>query len=134
MGISDRSSGVCSSDLAGLGGPVAPEAVKRYSLRTHYGPVFGTATVNGEPVAISTERSTFLSDVDTAAPFALLTTTGRKMNEKRFKQLFNSMTSTFNWLYLDSKDLAYIPSGLYRSEERRVGKKWVSTCRSGGSP
>src|SRR3546814_1909863 len=35
------------------------------------------------------------------------------MNEKRFKQLFNSMTSTFNWLYLDSKDLAYIQSGLY---------------------
>src|SRR3546814_2074269 len=24
-----------------LGGPVAPEAVKRYILRTHYGPVFG---------------------------------------------------------------------------------------------
>lgn len=96
-----------------LGGPVAPEAVKRYILRTHYGPVFGTATVNGEPVAISTERSTFLSDIDTAAPFALLTTTGKKMNEKRFKQLFNSMTSTFNWLYVDSKDLAYIQSGLY---------------------
>src|SRR3546814_17445484 len=27
-----------------LGGPVAPEAVKRYILRTHYGPVFGTAS------------------------------------------------------------------------------------------
>ena len=94
-----------------LGGPVQPEAVKRYTLRTHYGPVFGTATVNGEPVAISTQRSTFLSDVDTAAPFALLTTTGRKMTQQRFKQLFNSMTSIVNWLDVDSKDLAYIHAG-----------------------
>ena len=96
-----------------LGGPTQPEAVKRYILRTHYGPVFGTALVNGEPVAISTERSTFLSDVDTAAPFALLTTTGKAMTQQRFKQLFNSMTSTFNWLYVDNHDLAYIQSGLY---------------------
>src|SRR3546814_12789283 len=72
-----------------LGGPVAPEAVKRYILRTHYGPVFGTATVNGEPVAISTERSTFLSDVHTAAPFAMLPTPGRKMKEKPFNKLVN---------------------------------------------
>jgi hypothetical protein len=35
------------------------------------------------------------------------------MTQQRFKQLFNSMTSTFNWLYIDSKDLAYIQSGLY---------------------
>ena len=96
-----------------LGGAQMPEAVKRFVIRTHYGPVFATATVNGVPVAISTQRSTFLSDVDTAAPFALLTTTGTPMTEKRFKQLFNTMTSTFNWLYTDKKDLAYIQSGLY---------------------
>ncbi|TXH03848.1 MAG: hypothetical protein E6R07_10580 [Nevskiaceae bacterium] len=96
-----------------LGGPAQPEAVKRFVIRTHYGPVIATATVNGVPVAISTERSTFLSDVDTAAPFALLTTTGKPMTQQRFKQLFNSMTSTFNWLYVDKQDLAYIQSGLY---------------------
>jgi acyl-homoserine lactone acylase PvdQ len=96
-----------------LGGQPFPETVKRYVLRTHYGPVFGTATVNGEPVAISTQRSTFFADVDTAAPFALLTTTGAPMTHTRFKQLFNSMTATFNWLYADSKDIAYIQSGLY---------------------
>lgn len=96
-----------------LGGPQYPETVNRYVLRTHYGPVIGTATVQGEPVVISTQRSTFLSDVDTAAPFALLTTTGMKMDHTRFKKLFNSMTATFNWLYADSKDIAYIQSGLY---------------------
>lgn len=96
-----------------LGGPTMPEAVKRYVLRTHYGPVTATATVNGEPVAISEQRSTFAGDVDTVIPFALATTQGLQMTEQRFKQLFNSMTSTFNWIYSDRNDLAFIQSGLY---------------------
>lgn len=96
-----------------LEGPPNPQTVTRYVLRTHYGPVSGTATVSGEPVAVSRQRSTFLADVDTAAPFALLTTTGLAMDHTRFKKLFNSMTATFNWLYADSKDIAYIQSGLY---------------------
>ena len=96
-----------------LGGPAQGENVTRYILRTHYGPVTATALYKGEPVAISEQRSTFFGDVDTTAPFALLTTTGLKMNNKIFKQLFNSMTSTFNWIYADNHDLAYIQSGLY---------------------
>lgn len=96
-----------------LGGPTQGDDVKRYILRTHYGPVTATATVNGQPVAISEQRSTFYGDVDTTAPFALLTTTGLKMNHTIFKQLFNSMSSTFNWIYSDSRDLAMIQSGLY---------------------
>ncbi len=90
-----------------------PETVRRYILRTHYGPVFATATVKGVPVAVSTQRSTFMSDVDTAAPFALLTTTGLPMDHLRYRKLFNSMTATFNWLYTDENDIAYIQSGLY---------------------
>lgn len=104
---------------AGGLGPLDPnchligEDVERFILRTHYGPVTATATVQSQPVAISEQRSTFFGDVDTTAPFALLTTTGLKMNQQTFKQLFNSMTSTFNWIYADSHDLAYIQSGLY---------------------
>lgn len=96
-----------------LGGGPTPETVSRYVIRTHYGPVFATATVNGEPVAISTQRSTFLADVDTAIPFGLLTAQGVDMDHTRFKKLFNSMTATFNWLYADEEDVAYIQSGLY---------------------
>ncbi len=96
-----------------LGGPPIPEQVTRRILRTHYGPVTHTATVNGAPVAISEQRSTFFGDVDTTAPFALLTTTGKAMTHTRFKQLFNSTTSTFNWIYVDKHDLAFIQSGLY---------------------
>jgi len=101
-----------AASLASGGGP-SPENVARFVLRTHYGPVVATATVRGAPVAISIQRSTFLSDVDTAAPFALLTTTGRAMSHPRFKQLFNSMTSVFHWAYVDSRDAGYFQSGLY---------------------
>ena len=96
-----------------LGGSPTPETVKRLVLRTHYGPVTATATVNGEPVVISEQRTTFNGDVDTTAPFALLTTQGLRMTHTKFKELFNSMTSTFNWIYSDSRDLAFIQSGLY---------------------
>jgi acyl-homoserine lactone acylase PvdQ len=96
-----------------LGGPTQADTVTRYILRTHYGPVIATATLNGAPVAISEQRSTFFGDVDTTAPFALLTSTGTPMTHTRFKQLFNSTTSTFNWIYTDNKDLAFIQSGLY---------------------
>ncbi|MFP5305764.1 MAG: penicillin acylase family protein, partial [Gammaproteobacteria bacterium] len=44
-----------------LGGPPQPEVVTRYVLRTHYGAVSGTATVGGEPVVVSRQRSTFLA-------------------------------------------------------------------------
>lgn len=96
-----------------LGGLPIPQTVNRRVLRTHYGPVFATATVNGEPVAISTQRSTFLADVDAALPFGLMTTRGVDMSADRFQKLFNSMTATFNWVYADDQDIAYIQSGLY---------------------
>jgi acyl-homoserine lactone acylase PvdQ len=95
-----------------LGGPTGAETVRRYVLRTHYGPVFATATVDGEPVAISRQRSTFFGELDTALPFALATTPTVK-NAADFQRVFNSMTGTFNWIYVDHRDVGYIHSGLY---------------------
>lgn len=95
-----------------LGGPALPQTVKRYVLRTHYGPVFATATVNGAPVAISQQRSTFFDEVGTIAPFSLAAT--KVVHDaKSFQQLFNGVTGTFNWLYVDRDHVGYIHSGLY---------------------
>lgn len=96
----------------GLGGPLLAQPVSRYVLRTHYGPVFATATVDGEPVAISQQRSTFFDELGTIAPFALASTRVIRDAES-FKQVFNGVTGTFNWLYVDADDVAYIHSGLY---------------------
>jgi acyl-homoserine lactone acylase PvdQ len=95
-----------------LGGPALPETVDRHILRTHYGHVFATATVNGEPVAISSQRSTFFDELGTTAPFVLLTS-NIAMDHPTFKKLFNSMTASFNWMYTDENDLGYFHSGLY---------------------
>lgn len=94
------------------GGSATPEQVERYILRTHYGPVLATATVGGAPVAISIQRSTFFGELETAPPFALATTRTVK-NAQSFQQLFNSVTGTFNWLYVDKSDIGYIHSGLF---------------------
>ncbi len=95
-----------------LGGPVLPQAVRRFVLRTHYGPVFATATVGGAPVAISQQRSTFFDEIGTIAPFALAST--RVVHDATsFQQLFNGVTGSFNWLYVDEDDVGYIHSGLY---------------------
>ena len=109
----DRWSAPATPASIALGGPAIQQDVERFILRTHYGPVIATALVNGEPVAISTQRSTFMADIDTAAPFSMMMTTGENMTGQRFRELFNSMTSTFNWLYTDAKEISFIMSGLY---------------------
>lgn len=96
-----------------LGGPTGAEEISRFILRTHYGPVLATAEVDGEPVVISSQRSTFMADVDAVIPFATMANNGERMNAERFFELFNSMTSTFNWSYVDRNDIGFIQSGLY---------------------
>ncbi|WP_394849514.1 penicillin acylase family protein [Pendulispora brunnea] len=110
-----------SLSLNGLNGPVPqlPQVASRYVLRTHYGPVFATAMVGGEPVAVSIQRSTFFGELDTAAPFALTSTRVVK-DAASFQRLFNGITGTFNWLYVDKNDIGYIHSGLY--PQRDIGQ------------
>ncbi len=99
------------ASIAGLGGSLAPASVHRYVLRTHYGPVFATATVNGAPVAISSQRSTFFGELDTTAPFAL-TSTPTVHGVSSFQHLLNGYSGTFNWLYVDKQDVGYSATGL----------------------
>jgi len=95
-----------------LGGAPQPQRVKRSVVRTHYGPVFATATVRGEPVALSLQRSTFFGELETAPPFALATTNIVEDFDS-FRKLFNSVSGSFNWMYVDAEDAAVFHSGLY---------------------
>ena len=94
------------------GGPSQAETIVRHVLRTHYGNVFATATVGGVPVVASRQRSTFGAELHTSIPFALVATPVVH-DASSFQRLYNGITGTFNWLYVDSKDVAYIHSGLY---------------------
>jgi acyl-homoserine lactone acylase PvdQ len=94
------------------GGASQAQTVTRHVLRTHYGNVFASATVGGVPVVVSRQRSTFGAELHTSIPFALAATSVVH-DAHSFQQVFNGITGTFNWLYVDTKDLAYIHSGLY---------------------
>ncbi|HVT36557.1 MAG TPA: penicillin acylase family protein, partial [Nevskiaceae bacterium] len=96
----------------GSGGGPQPAAIQRNILRTHYGPVFATATVNGAPVVISTQRSSFYGELDSSGPIAFASTP-LVHDAASFQHLFNGITGTFNWLYVDKKDVGYIASGLF---------------------
>jgi acyl-homoserine lactone acylase PvdQ len=99
------------ASVAGLGGSAYPQTVHRYILRTHYGPVFATATVQGVPVAISLQRSNYFDELTGAATFALVSTP-TVHGVSSFQHLLNGYTGTFNWLYVDKQDIGYIATGL----------------------
>ncbi len=88
------------------------QRVTRNVLRApDYGPVFATATVEGAPVALVVQRSTFFGEVDSVRPF-LATARNDMVDPDAFFDVFNSLTGTFNWFYVDASNIAYFNSGL----------------------
>ncbi len=88
------------------------QRVTRNVLRApDYGPVFATATVGGAPVALVVQRSTFFGEVDSVRPF-LATARNDMVDPEAFFDVFNSLTGTFNWFYVDASNIAYFNSGL----------------------
>ena len=93
--------------LAAGGGQLAREVT---FLQTVHGPVSGTVTVHGRPYAVALERSTrgdeprgelALSDLDS----------DRVHNPEEFFRAVNQFGTTFNWPYIDSRQIAYFSSG-----------------------
>ncbi len=80
--------------------------------RTSHGNVFARATVAGAPVALVVERSTFNHEIEAAPGFALLNT-GKAPHPPTFRRAMSFMNGTFNWLWLDGRDVAYFHSGRY---------------------
>jgi Penicillin amidase len=75
-----------------------------------HGPVSGTVTVHGRPYAVALDRSTrgdepagelALSDLDS----------NRVHSPQEFFRAVNQFGTTFNWPYIDSKQIAYFSSG-----------------------
>jgi acyl-homoserine lactone acylase PvdQ len=77
---------------------------------TVHGPVVGYATVSGTKVAISSERSTRGRELLAAIPFEQLNA-GVVHSAKSFIKTMSTFELTFNWFYVDSKDIAMFSSG-----------------------
>jgi acyl-homoserine lactone acylase PvdQ len=75
-----------------------------------HGPVIGTATSNGAPVALTSKRSTFGRDGLNLAALKDMTE-GDADSPERFFEAANKFGFTFNWGYANREDIAYYASG-----------------------
>jgi hypothetical protein len=80
-----------------------------YNVSVH-GPVFATATVNGQPYALSRRRSTFGRDALNLAALKDMTE-GLATSPARFWNIADEFGFTFNWAYVSRRKTAYFSSG-----------------------
>jgi len=81
----------------------------RYPVSVH-GPMIGTATSNGMPIALTRKRSTFGRDGLNLAGLKDMTE-GDAATPERFWEAANKFGFTFNWGYMSRSDIAYFSSG-----------------------
>ena len=79
--------------------------------RSVHGPVIGTATSNGQPIALTRQRSTFAKDGLNLGALKDMTE-GKATTPDRFFRIANQFGFTFNWAYASHDTTAYFSSGL----------------------
>ena len=77
---------------------------------TEHGPIVGTATVDGTPVALSRQRSTFGRDGLNLKALKDMTE-GEAETPEDFHEIADQFEFTFNWAYASRTDTAYYSSG-----------------------
>ncbi|MCW2546547.1 MAG: hypothetical protein JWN96_1007, partial [Mycobacterium sp.] len=80
-------------------------------LRTRHGIVQYRSTVDGTPVAVVTERSTYGHEVDSTIGFTQMNDPAAIKSAKDFDDAFSKVNFTFNWFYVDTRDIASFTSG-----------------------
>ncbi len=96
--------------LPNLGAQAAPKRVSFLVLRTDHGIVRLRTTVRGRPVAVVTQRSTYMHEADSVLGFVHLNDPGFVRDAKSFMKAAAGIQYTFNWYYADDKDIAYYSS------------------------
>jgi len=83
------------------------------SYRTVHGPVYARGTVHGKKVAFARARATYFHEADSALGFQQLNDPGFTRNATAFQHAASNINFSFNWFYVDSRDIAYYASGWY---------------------
>jgi len=96
----------------GAGSQNPPRTYEFLVLRTHHGIVQLRTTVDGRPVAIVSQRSTYGHEVDSVIGFSELNDPGFVQDSFDFQRAASDIDYTFNWFYADTDDIAYYSSGL----------------------
>ena len=93
------------------GDPSPPETFTLQAQRTVHGIVAKRGTVDGQPVAFARQRSTYFHEADSARAFADLNRPSKVQNVEDFQQVVSKINFTFNWFYIDDRDIGYFNSG-----------------------
>src|SRR3546814_15578251 len=133
MRISDWSSDVCSSDLLGLGAPNGLAAGPDGTLFISNGPLATTALPNPKIVRLTLDPNDPFSVTEQSdwTRAGLLAPNGLQIHDHA---VYVSNTGLGGLGEIRRYPINDDGSAGDRSEERRVGKECVSTCRSRWSP
>ncbi len=93
-----------------LAAQAAPRQLSFLVLTTDHGIVRLRTTVKGQPVAIVLQRSTYLHEADSVLGFLHLNDPGFVHDARSFMTAVSDIQYTFNWYYVDDKDIAYYSS------------------------
>lgn len=93
------------------GGLGAPVTINHDIYFTRHGIVQGWTTVNGKPVALVNQRSTYGHDVDSVTGFLRWADPKQTYDVKSWQVGASQIWYTFNWFYVDDKHVSYFVSG-----------------------
>jgi acyl-homoserine lactone acylase PvdQ len=79
--------------------------------RTKLGLVSGRATIGGRPIIYTSLRSTYFHEIDSALGFSDFNDPEKMRDAAAFQRAAAKVGYTFNWLYVDDRDIAYFNSG-----------------------
>jgi acyl-homoserine lactone acylase PvdQ len=98
----------------GVPDPSQPSVtVSMTTQRTDNGIVQARGKVDGDPVAFVAQRSTFGKEVDSALTYVEIMDSDKIKSAKDFQKAFGRFAFTFNWFYVDDKDIAYELGGYH---------------------
>ena len=96
--------------LPNLASQAAPRQISFLVLRTDHGIVRLRTTVDGRPVAVVVQRSTYMHEADSVLGFVHLNDPSFVRDARSFMRAASGIQYTFNWYYVDDKDIAYYSS------------------------
>ncbi|MEO8966709.1 MAG: penicillin acylase family protein [Solirubrobacteraceae bacterium] len=103
-----RAMSLFDAGALGAGGGQPAREVRFYE--TVHGPVSGTVTVRGRPYAVALARSTRGDEPGGELALSALDS-NRVHSPQQFFSAVNHFGTTFNWPYIDSRQIAYFSSG-----------------------
>ncbi|MBV9039397.1 MAG: penicillin acylase family protein [Acidimicrobiia bacterium] len=94
------------------GGQGAPAVINHTIYLTRHGVVQGWTTAQGKPVAVVDQRSTFNHELDSGIGFLDWADPAVTHDATSWLAGASEIYYTFNWLYVDTRDIAEFTSGL----------------------